>query len=72
MRNKYPGTCYRCGLPVAPGEGHFELISNAKREKWCTNAKWLLQHARCAILFRGTDTHYLWNPIEKDNPDGEP
>lgn len=24
MRNKYPGTCYRCGKHTAKGEGHFE------------------------------------------------
>lgn len=26
MRNKYPGTCYRCGKRVEAGQGHFEKI----------------------------------------------
>ena len=24
MRNKFGGSCYKCGLPVTPGIGHFE------------------------------------------------
>ncbi len=24
MRNKFGGTCYKCGLWVTPGTGHFE------------------------------------------------
>lgn len=46
MRNEYPGTCYRCGDPVAAGEGHFERQRGAGR-------KWRLQHADCAIRWRG-------------------
>lgn len=46
MRNKYSGTCYRCGKVVAPGDGHFERL----------NGQWLVQHATCAIQFRGTNT----------------
>lgn len=42
MRNKFPGTCYRCGKPVAAGAGHFER--NAGR--------WRTQHADCAIIAR--------------------
>lgn len=44
MRNKYPGTCYRCGARVGAGEGHFERFSGG----------WRVQHAACAIAFRGT------------------
>lgn len=44
MRNKFPGTCYRCGLRVEPGEGHFERF----------NGGWRTQHAQCAIDNRGT------------------
>jgi hypothetical protein len=44
MRNKYAGTCYRCGLRVEPGDGHFELFRGAFR----------VQHATCAIQYRGT------------------
>lgn len=45
MRNKYPGYCYRCGQHVKKGEGHFER----KR------GHWRLQHADCAIKYRGTN-----------------
>ena len=44
MRNRYPGTCYRCGSHVAPGAGHFEKIPGSG---------WRVQHATCAIKFRG-------------------
>ena len=29
MRNKYGGNCYRCGLWVEPGTGHFERARGA-------------------------------------------
>lgn len=32
MRNKHGGDCYKCGLWVAPGTGHFER----KRGGWLT------------------------------------
>lgn len=35
MRNKFPGTCYKCGLPVKPGTGHCERTSQG----------WRVQHA---------------------------
>ncbi len=44
MRNQYPGECYRCGVTVAAGDGHFERFGHS----------WRLQHASCAIRFRGT------------------
>lgn len=44
MRNKYPGYCYRCGGFVDRGKGHFERKSG----------HWRLQHADCAIKYRGT------------------
>ncbi|QVW54553.1 hypothetical protein p113_131 [Enterococcus phage 113] len=44
MRNKYPGYCYRCGTFVEKGQGHFER----------KNGYWRLQHADCAINYRGT------------------
>ena len=43
MRNKFPGTCFRCGQWVAEGAGHFER----------TGRTWRVQHAECAIKFRG-------------------
>ena len=46
MRNKYPGTCYRCSLEVAAGDGHFEKHPSAF-------GKWRTQHADCAIRWRG-------------------
>jgi hypothetical protein len=35
MRNKFGGDCYKCGLWVAPGTGHFERF----------RGKWRTQHA---------------------------
>lgn len=65
MRNKFPGTCYRCGEHVAAGEGHFEY-ENAPGLRWPQGQfqrNWpLVQHAACAITFRGTNTHYVFAP----------
>lgn len=47
MRNKYRGNCYRCGAIVEAGQGHFERDRQLKT--------WLVQHADCAIKYRGTD-----------------
>lgn len=44
MRNKFPGTCYRCGEHVPAGDGHFERFKGSFR----------VQHATCAIQHRGT------------------
>lgn len=46
MRNKHPGTCYRCGTTVEVGDGHFEKNSGP-------GPKWRTQHASCAIRWRG-------------------
>ena len=43
MRNKFGGLCYRCSEYVDVGGGHFERI----------NGRWRVQHAKCAIKFRG-------------------
>lgn len=63
-RNKFPGACYRCGGTVPANEGHFERITYSHRKKW--NAPelrgWLIQHATCAIKYRGTDVHCLYSP----------
>ena len=48
MRNRQPGLCYRCGRWCAEGEGHFE--KNPKG--------WRVQHADCAIKYRGTSHHF--------------
>jgi hypothetical protein len=37
MRNKYEGTCYKCGEIVKPGEGFFERHHQG----------WRVQHAAC-------------------------
>lgn len=42
MRNRFAGTCYRCGKSVAPGDGHFERHQGG----------WRTQHASCAIEHR--------------------
>lgn len=44
MRNKYSGTCYRCGKRVEVGDGHFERVPGKG---------WRVQHASCAIRYRG-------------------
>jgi len=43
MRNRFPGTCYRCGKHCAAGDGYFE-----KRPY----GGWRVQHATCAIEHR--------------------
>lgn len=64
MRNAHPGTCYRCGHSVQKGEGHFEKVGRSHRKKWGNRCvgKWLIQHAECAIKYRGTDTHFEFRP----------
>ena len=42
MRNRFAGTCYRCGYHVPPGAGHFERY----------RATWRVQHAECALWWR--------------------
>lgn len=42
MRNKHPGTCYRCGQFCDKGQGHFERHKGTFR----------VQHAECAIKFK--------------------
>lgn len=42
VRNRHPGICYRCGKPVAAGDGHFERHKGG----------WRVQHADCAIEAR--------------------
>jgi hypothetical protein len=37
MRNRYTETCYRCGKPVLPGEGHPERFRGT----------WRVQHVEC-------------------------
>ena len=54
MKNKHPGKCYRCGQPVGPGDGHVERYGHG----------WRVQHAGCAITYRGTDKHHLVKPKE--------
>lgn len=59
MRNRFPGTCYRCGGYVEAGKGHFERVGARQLSKLGESVrgkKWLLQHSDCAIEFRGT-TH---------------
>lgn len=64
MPNKYPGTCYRCGKPVAKGTGVFEKTGASQRKKWPGRPlpKWLTQHHECARQFRGTERHFIFSP----------
>ena len=70
MRNRYPGQCYRCGERVEAGEGHFEQVSIRTMEKLGlagVKSRWLVQHAECAIKYRGTDHTYWKEENEDDN-----
>jgi hypothetical protein len=60
MRNKHPGTCYRCGDYVGIGEGHFEKRRGP--------TKWALQHAECAIKFYGTEVGRTEPQQPRPNP----
>lgn len=60
MRNAYPGICYRCGKRVEAGEGHFERIKGARY-----GFRWRVQHAECAIKYRGTNKNYFHEQREK-------
>lgn len=51
MRNQFGGQCYRCLGYVKPGEGHFERTPELER-------KWRVQHATCAIEYRGIPDAY--------------
>lgn len=53
MRNAYADYCYRCGKLVEAGKGHFE------RDKTKSFKKWRVQHADCAIRFRGTTRNVI-------------
>jgi hypothetical protein len=59
MRNQYPGICYRCGKTVLARQGHFETTKKysfkTQQHVRISRNKWRLQHAECAIKFRGTD-----------------
>ena len=78
MRNDYPGTCYRYGKQVETGEGHFQKLTRKDLEKWdipidqTPTPKWLLQHATCSITYRGTSTHYIYQPDEALDVDTNP
>lgn len=39
MRNRYAGSCFRCGKTVGVGEGHFERCGN----------HWKVQHVECVF-----------------------
>lgn len=77
MRNKHPGTCYRCGKYVAKGEGHFEKVCKDHFRKWPAlppGTQWLVQHALCARKYRYSNQHYIYADIAGvSTPDpGEP
>lgn len=65
MRNRHPGTCYRCGQRVEPGDGHFERLHWRRIERLGLkpSTRWITQHAECAIRYRGTDFSYA-NPVK--------
>ena len=65
-RNKFPGTCYRCGQWVEPGSGHYERAKGVQKLK----GLWVLQHAECAIKYRGTKhkTKEQWPKTKLEEP----
>ena len=63
MRNIHPGTCYRCGEQVYPGAGLLEKVSKQRTRRR------FLTHEDCAIKYRGTDTHYQFNPAPPSEGD---
>jgi hypothetical protein len=72
MRNEFASTCYRCGKRCDAGAGHFERIGRTHRKKWPSmllTAKWLTQHAECAIKWRGSDRHYIYAPTAPEIPE---
>lgn len=42
MRNKFAGTCYKCGLPVPAGAGYFEKVQSKDRAPG--GPRWRTQH----------------------------
>lgn len=68
-RNKYTGTCYRCGQNCEPGDGYFEKVGQPQREKWPrmpASTRWQVQHEACARRYEGTAVHYLYEPPALD------
>ena len=65
MRNRYPGTCYRCGERVEAGGGTVDYVSHVGAT-WPQLAGYknimLIEHDACAITYKGTNTHYLYAP----------
>ena len=41
-RNEFAGPCYRCGLNVPAGTGHFERVPF--KERRAIGAKWRVRH----------------------------
>ena len=66
MRNRYPGICYSCNLPVAKGDGHFEKNRRPKPGQ----PKWWTVHAKCAIASKEANIHRLL-ASEKEPSRGE-
>ena len=68
MANKYAGICYRCGQRVDAGAGVFEKVSFMQAKKWPGRGlpRWLTQHHDCAVQWRGTAQHYLFNDMRKE------
>ncbi len=54
MRNKFPGTCYKCGKPVAAFEGHFERFQG----------RWRTQHAACCLASK-VPTAFLQKALKR-------
>jgi hypothetical protein len=66
VRNRFAGTCYRCGGHVAKGRGELERVTPEQYRMWPLTAKtrWLLVHGSCQIRFMNTDVHFQHNPAK--------
>ena len=67
MRNRYPGTCYRCGKTVLAGQGYFERFDRNNKAGWTDaekRSRWRVQHVACAKIHRATATHFILAPKE--------
>ena len=71
MRNRYEAICYRCGEPVAAGEGEMSFTRHTHRQEWPIAAPLMpfaiVEHVACAEKYAGTYVHHKYNPSKENN-----
>ena len=69
MRNKFAGTCTRCGKPVPPEGGLLSFVGYDEKKMWpayrFTRNVSIIQHDECAARYTGTNTHWQFFPIKE-------